>query len=103
MARHLEKIPYSRLILSMKGIGMITVAGLIGEVGDFSKFHTHAELLKLSGLNLFEVSSGKHKVNKRISKRGQSLMGKLLFFAAFLFSNSLCACALKRFGAQART
>lgn len=82
MARHLEEIPYSRSILSMKGVGMITVAGLIGEVGDFSKFHTQAELLKLAGLNLFEVSSGKHKGQLRITKRGRSLMRKLLFFAA---------------------
>lgn len=82
MARYLEEIPYSRLILSMKGIGLVTCAGVIGEVGDFSKFHTQAELLKLAGLNLFEISSGDHKGNKRISKRGRSLMRKLLFFAA---------------------
>lgn len=82
MARHLENIPYSSQILSIKGIGMITVAGLIGEVGDFSKFHTQAELLKLAGLNLFEVSSGKHKGQLSITKRGRSLMRKLLFFAA---------------------
>jgi transposase len=82
MARHLEEIPYSRLILSLKGIGMVTAAGLIGEVGDFAKFHTQKELLKHAGLDLFEISSGKHIGNKRISKRGRSLMRKLLFFAA---------------------
>jgi transposase len=81
MARHLEEIPYSRSIISIKGIGMVTVAGLIGEVGDFSKFHTQTELLKLAGLNLFEVSSGQHKGQLRITKRGRSLMRKLLFFA----------------------
>lgn len=82
MARHLEEIPYSRLILSMKGIGIVTTAGLIGEVGDFTKFHTQKELLKHAGLDLFEISSGKHIGNKRISKRGRSLLRKLLFFAA---------------------
>ncbi len=35
ISRHLEKIPYSRFILSIKGVGDITAAGLIGEVGDF--------------------------------------------------------------------
>jgi transposase len=39
-------------------------------------------MLKLAGLDLFEISSGKHKGQKRISKRGRSLMRKLLFFAA---------------------
>ena len=38
--------------------------------------------MKLAGLDLFEVSSGKHKGKHRISKRGRALMRKLLFFAA---------------------
>jgi len=82
MACLLPEIPYSHLILSLKGIGEVTAAGLIGEVGDFRKFHTIAEVLKLAGLNLFEISSGKHKGNRHISKRGRSLLRKILFFAA---------------------
>jgi transposase len=35
MGRYLEQIPYSRSILSIKGLGVVTVAGLIGEVGDW--------------------------------------------------------------------
>jgi transposase len=82
MIRHLEQIPYSRLLLSMKGIGPITVAGLIGEVGDFTHFDTQRELLKHAGLDLFEISSGKHRGKRRISKRGRPLLRKLLYFAA---------------------
>jgi len=82
MIVYLEQIPYSHSILSVKGIGNITVAGLIGEVGDFNKFKTISEVMKLAGLDLFEVSSGKHKGGHRISKRGRALMRKLLFFAA---------------------
>jgi transposase len=82
MERYLEQIPYSQSILSIKGIGPVTVAGLIGEVGDFKKFDTIAEIMKLAGLDLYEVSSGKHKGQRRISKRGRPLMRKLLFFAA---------------------
>ena len=82
MAVLLPEIPYSHSILSLKGIGEVTAAGLIGEVGDFRKFHTIAEVLKLAGLNLFEISSGKHKGNRHISKRGRSLLRKILFFAA---------------------
>jgi transposase len=82
LSHHLEEIAYSRLILSMKGIGKVTAAGLIGEIGDFSKFHQARELLKHAGLDLFEISSGKHKGNKRISKRGRSQLRKLLYFAA---------------------
>jgi len=82
MDHYLDQIPYSHSIISIKGIGLITVAGLIGEVGDFKKFHTVSEMMKLAGLDLFEVSSGKHKGMRRISKRGRSLMRKLMFFAA---------------------
>jgi len=82
MSDYLEQIPYSRFILSVKGIGRISTAGLIGEVGDFSKFKTMGEIEKLAGLDLFEISSGKHKGQRRISKRGRPLMRKLLFFAA---------------------
>jgi len=82
MERHLDLIPYSRLILSIKGIGPVTAAGLIGEVGDFTKFSTISEILKIAGLDLYEVSSGKHRGKLRISKRGRSLMRKLLYFAS---------------------
>src|SRR5512143_1092843 len=82
MNRHLEQIPYSRVILSLKGVGPVTAAGLIGEVGDFTKFRTISEVMKLAGLDLYEVSSGKHKGKLRISKRGRPLIRKLLYLAA---------------------
>lgn len=82
MIRYLEEIPYSHVILSLKGIGPVTAAGLIGEVGDFTKFSTISEVMKLAGLDLYEVSSGKHKGKLRISKRGRPLMRKLLYLAA---------------------
>jgi transposase len=82
MVRHLEQIPYSRAILSLRGIGHVTAAGLIGEVGDFTKFNTISEVMKLAGLDLYEVSSGKHRGKLRISKRGRPLIRKLLYFAA---------------------
>jgi transposase len=82
MEHYLEQIDYSHSILSIKGIGTVTTAGLIGEVGDFKKFNTIAEVIKLAGLDLYEISSGKHNGQRRISKRGRPLMRKLLFFAS---------------------
>ncbi len=82
MRCYLEQIPYSGSLLSIKGLGVVTVAGLIGEVGDFKKFDTHAEIMKLAGFDLFEVSSGQHQGQRHISKRGRALMRKLLFFAS---------------------
>ena len=82
MGEYLKEVPYSRYMLSIEGIGEVTVAGLIGEVGDFTKYKTAAEITKLAGMDLFEVSSGKHKGERHISKRGRPLMRKLLFYAA---------------------
>lgn len=82
MEKTLEHVPCSTRILSMKGLGVVTVAGLIGEVGDFSKFRTQSEIMKLAGLDLYEISSGKRKGQRRISKRGRSLLRKLLYNAA---------------------
>jgi transposase len=78
----LEEIPYSHSLYSIKGFGTVTVAGLIGEVGDFKKFNTISEIMKLAGLDLYEVSSGKQRGQRHISKRGRPLMRKLLFFAS---------------------
>jgi transposase len=82
MALTLGRIACSARLLSIKGLGVISVAGLIGEVGDFSRFRTQSEIMKLAGLDLYEISSGKRKGEKRISKRGRSLIRKILYFAA---------------------
>ena len=82
MKHYLKQVPYSQSILSIKGIGEVTAAGLIGEVGDFRKFTTISEVMKLAGLDLYEISSGRKKGQRRISKRGRSYLRKILFFAA---------------------
>jgi transposase len=82
MEATLERIPYSARLLSIKGLGIVSVSGFIGEVGNFSKFNTQSEILKLAGLDLYEISSGNRKGQRRISKRGRSLLRKILFYAA---------------------
>jgi transposase len=82
METTLQRIPYSRKLLSIKGLGIVTVAGLIGEIGDFTKFTTQSEIAKLAGLDLYEISSGKRRGQRRISKRGRSLLRKILYYAA---------------------
>jgi len=79
---YLSQIPVSRNLLSMKGIGIITVGVIIGEVGDFNAFSSPRALIKFTGLNLYEISSGEHIGKRRISKRGRHLLRKVLFFAA---------------------
>ena len=82
MERTLGEISYSTKLFSIKGLGIVSVAGLIGEVGDFMKFRTQSEIMKLAGLDLYEISSGRRKGERRISKRGRSLLRKILYYAA---------------------
>lgn len=78
----LQKIPASRLIMSIKGIAEITTAAILGETANFANMKNSKQVEKLAGLNLFEISSGKHKGKRRISKRGRSLLRKTLYFGA---------------------
>ncbi|MCX5815232.1 MAG: IS110 family transposase [Proteobacteria bacterium] len=82
MVAILLRIPYSARLLSIKGLGTVSVAGIIGEVGDFMKFGTQSEIMKLAGLDLYEISSGKRRGERRISKRGRSLLRKILYYAS---------------------
>ena len=82
METALGRIPYSSKLRSIKGFGVVSVAGIIGEVGDFKKFRTRGEIMKLAGLDLYEISSGKWKGRRRISKRGRSLLRKILYYVA---------------------
>ena len=82
METALGRIPYSSKLCSIKWLGVVSVAGIIGEVGDFKKFRTRGEIMTLAGLDLYEISSGKWKGQRRISKRGRSLLRKILYYEA---------------------
>lgn len=77
-----RQIKYVDKLLEIKGIGIITVAGFIAEVGDITRFDKAKELQKLAGLELVADSSGKHNGKTRISKRGRKRFRYLLVQAA---------------------
>ena len=82
LSETLNKVPYVVHLLSIPGIGPISMAVILGETGDMLRYRRAEEVIKLAGLNLFEISSGKHKGQKHITKRGRALLRKCLFFAA---------------------
>lgn len=81
----LEKIPHTEKLLAIKGVGVTSVAGLIAEVGDIGRFQSPKQIQKLAGLALKENSSGKHKGETTISKRGRSPLRAVLFQAVMPF------------------
>ncbi len=82
LVESLKAIPYADQLLSIHGIGPVSLSIILGELGDLSRYRKANEILKMAGLNLFEISSGQHKGRRRISKRGRPLLRKTLFFAA---------------------
>jgi len=73
------KVPHAEKLLSIKGVGLITVAGFLSEVGDIRRFDSPKQIQKLAGLELKENSSGKHHGRSSISKRGRKRLRKILF------------------------
>jgi len=80
----LAQIPGAKEMMSIKGIGWITVAGFLAEVGDLAKFKHSQQIVKLTGINLKENTSGKHKGRTEITKRGRPRLRALLFRAALV-------------------
>lgn len=73
------QVPGVSEMLSIKGVGITTAAGFIAEVGNLGRFSNPKQIQKLAGLNLVESSSGKHKGQTTISKRGRSRLRSILF------------------------
>lgn len=78
----LERTPGAAELLSVPTFGPITVAAILANTGNLAEYEHAKEALKLAGLNLFEISSGKHKGMLRISKRGRAQLRKFLYMAA---------------------
>jgi transposase len=77
----LQRIPFAKAMLAVKGISTISLAGILGEAGDLSGFVHGNALLRHAGLNLAEASSGKWTGQMVISKRGRSRLRRFLFMA----------------------
>ena len=77
----LDQVPEARFIRSIPGIGDVIAAGLIGEIADFNSYQHANELHKLSGLDLYQISSGNHNGQRHISKRGRSALRYYLYLA----------------------
>lgn len=73
------QVPGVKEMLTIKGVGIISAAGFISEVGDIKRYIHPCQIQKLAGFNLIENSSGNHKGKTTISKRGRSRLRSLMF------------------------
>ena len=68
------QIPEVEELLKIKGIGLLTVAGIFAEAGDIRRFSSPRQLQKLARLAITENSSGKHKISRRVRAHLQSIL-----------------------------
>ena len=88
MAQGLQRVPYAKYLLTIPRIGIVTVATLIGEFGDLQGYKVSAQLLKMAGLDLVEISSGLRKGQRHISRHGRSYARQILYMAALRVGGS---------------
>ena len=77
--RMLKEIPDAQYLLSIPGIGPISAAVFLGELGNPSYFQSSRQIVKYAGYDPQESDSG-YRVSRRfISKKGRWLLRKHLF------------------------
>ncbi|MEK4297434.1 transposase [Paenibacillus sp. FSL R5-0914] len=54
----LERIPYTQKLLTIRGINVTILAGMLGEAGDLSDYAHGNALLRHAGLNLVRLALG---------------------------------------------
>jgi transposase len=82
IVRLLEQLPESEYLMSVKGVGAMTAAVILAETGGLAQYSCASAVLKLAGLNLYQVSSGQYQSGRHISKRGRSQLRRALYMVA---------------------
>jgi transposase len=69
-------------IISIKGVGMLTLAVIISETNGFELFQNQRQLTSYAGYDIVENSSGKRIGKTRISKKGNSHIRRAMYMPA---------------------
>jgi len=80
----LEMTGYAELLLGIDGVGVVSAASFLGEIGDPLRFDSPRQISRMAGYNLVENSSGQSKSGTSISKRGRKQLWALLYRMAMV-------------------
>jgi transposase len=80
MKKVLKEMPSAPYLLSIPGVGTLSAAVFLGELGNPAYFHNARQIVKYAGYDPQESDSGSWVSRKFISKKGRWLMRKYLFF-----------------------
>ncbi|HYQ92882.1 MAG TPA: IS110 family transposase [Candidatus Competibacteraceae bacterium] len=85
---HFDQYPDLRqqreLLDTVPGLGETTIAVLLACLGDIHRFDTAKQVAAFAGLSPAERQSGKYKGQTRLSKTGDVLLRKALYFPAIV-------------------
>ncbi|MGG5343676.1 IS110 family transposase [Enterococcus sp. AZ192] len=73
-------LPEFDLYRSVPGIGEVSAALIIGEIGDIRRFENHKKVNAFVGIDTRRYQSGKYLAQDHINKRGNPKARKLLYF-----------------------
>jgi len=76
----LKETSAASYLMSIPGIGPLSAAVFLGELGDPAHFHNARQIVKYAGYDPQESDSGSRIGRKFISKKGRWLLRKYLFF-----------------------
>lgn len=79
MAETLKKTEVSEYLLSIQGMGVVSLATCLGELGDPLRFEDARQMNRMAGYNLIEDSSGTNRSGTCISKRGRKNLRCVLY------------------------
>jgi len=80
IGRILHDIPLAEQLRSIPGLGGMTLAAILASAGNLRLYAHGRQLLRRAGLNLAECTSGKFKGQIKLSKRGDSMLRKHLYW-----------------------
>ena len=103
IAKHIEQHQdlsrYTRTLMTMKGIRLVTAATIVAEMGDPARFPSSRSVASYFGLTPSVEQSGPRTVRGKITKRGSPHMRRVLGQVAFVVASSGDP-SLKRWHAQ---
>jgi hypothetical protein len=69
-------------LLSIKGVGLVTAAGILAEIGDISKYQNVKALTKLAGINPSQNDSSAHRgTHTPMTKKGRARLRRVVYQA----------------------
>jgi len=78
----LHQVDYAKRLLTVPRLGELTVAILLGELGNLRSYRHARQVTAMAGLDLSEHSSGKSLGTRHISRRGRRYLRQTLYLAA---------------------